>query len=72
MSKYRDALQAWATAHKGWQLTLDLAEKAPVCLGWYLVVDEDYRITGEIADAMEQGWTQADDELGCVRRESAQ
>lgn len=72
MSKYRDALQAWATAHKGWQLTLDLAEKAPACLGWYLVVDEDYRITGEIADAMEQGWTQADDELGCVRRESAQ
>ena len=71
MSKDRNALQAWATAREGWQLTLDLAEKAPAALGWYLVVDEDYRITGEIADAQELGWSQADDELGCVRRESA-
>ena len=72
MSTQRNALQAWATAYEGWQLTLDLAEEAPAALGWYLVVDEDYRTTGEIADAQERGWTQADDELGCVRRESGQ
>lgn len=72
MSKDKDALQAWATEHEGWQLTLDLAEKAPAALGWYLVVDEDNVLTGEIADAMEQGWTQANEDLGCVRRESAQ
>jgi hypothetical protein len=71
MSAQRNALLAWATAYEGWQLTRELAAKCPACLGWYLVVDENGKLTGEIADATEQGWTQADDELGCVRREFA-
>ena len=70
MSTQRIFFLKQKTAYEGWQLTRELAAKCPACLGWYLVVDEDCRITGEIADATEQGWTQADDELGCVRRES--
>ena len=71
MKTDRDALQAWADNHEGWQLTRELAAKCPPCLGWYLVVDENGKLTGEIADAQDRGWSQADEDLGCVRRESA-
>ena len=71
MSKDKDALQAWAIEYEGYQLTEELAEKCPACDGWYLVVDESGKLTGEIADAQERGWTQANDVLGCVLRESA-
>ena len=70
MNTKRDALQEWANEHEGRQLTQELAAKCPACLGWYLVVDENGKLTGDIADAQERGWSQANEDLGYVRRES--
>lgn len=70
MNADRVALFVWAETHEGRQLTRELAAKCPACLGWYLVVDENGKLTGEIADAQERGWSQANEDLGCVCRES--
>jgi hypothetical protein len=64
----RDALQDWAQAHIGEQLTHELADTAPCCEGWFLLVDEDGDLTGDLADAQDsRTYTACNDALGCVR-----
>jgi hypothetical protein len=65
----RDSLQDWAQEHAGEQLTRELADTAPCCEGWFLLVDEDGDLTGDLADAQdfERKYTACNDALGCVR-----
>jgi len=65
----RDSLQDWAQEHVGEQLTRELADTAPCCEGWFLLVDEDGDLTGDLADAQdsERKYTACNDALGCVR-----
>jgi hypothetical protein len=64
----RDSLQDWAQAHIGEQLTRELADTAPCCEGWFLLVDEDGDLTGDLADAQDsRTYTACNDALGCVR-----
>jgi hypothetical protein len=44
-----------------------LAATCPCCWGWYLIVDADGDLTGDLAEADDERYTQADDVLGCVR-----
>ena len=68
----RDSLQDWAQEHAGEQLTRELADTAPCCDGWFLLVDEDGDLTGDLADAQDsRKYTACNDALGCVRLRTA-
>ena len=68
----RDALQDWAQEHISEQLTRELADTAPCCEGWFLLVDEDGDLTGDLADAQDsRTYTACNDALGCVRLRTA-
>jgi hypothetical protein len=63
----RDALQAWLGEHRGDQMTPDLAATCPACEGWYPIVGMLGVLTGDLAAADDERYTQADDVLKCVR-----
>ena len=63
----RDSLQDWAQEHEGEHMTPELAATCPCCWGWYPIVDADGVLTGDLAAADDERYTQADDVLGCVR-----
>ena len=63
----RDALQAWVGQHRGERMNVDLAATCPACEGWYPIVDADGDLTGDLAEADDERYAQADDALGCVR-----
>ena len=67
MSKYRDTLQAWATAYEGERMDAELAAKCPSCSGWYPIVNDYLQLTGELAEAGDTGYQLVSDELGCVQ-----
>ena len=62
-----DLLERWASWHEGEHMTPELAATCPQCEGWYLIVDADGDLTGDMAAADDERYTQADDVLGCVR-----
>ena len=68
----RDLLQDWAQEHIGEQLTRELADTAPCCEGWYPIVDQHGVLTGDLAAADDERYTQADDVLRCVRLQEGQ
>lgn len=63
----RDALQAWVGEHRGEFMNVDLAATCPACEGWYPIVGMLGVLTGDLAAADDERYTQADDVLGCVR-----
>ena len=65
-----EKLRDWASRFLGQQLTRELASTAPDADGWFLVVDHENDLTGEIAEAQDADYEQANDMLGCVRRKS--
>ena len=67
MATERDALQAWVGEHRGERMTVDLAATCPACEGWYPIVGMLRVLTGDLAAADDERYTQADDILGCVR-----
>ena len=67
-----DLLERWASWHKGEHMTPELAATCPQCEGWYLIVDADGDLSGYLAAADDERYTQADDVLGCVRLQEAQ
>jgi hypothetical protein len=67
MATQRDTLQAWVDEHRGEHMNVDLAATCPPCEGWYPIVDTDGDLTGDMAEADDERYTQADDVLGCVR-----
>ena len=62
-----DLLERWASWHEGEHMTPELAATCPCCWGWYPIVDADGDLTGDLAEADDERYTQADDVLGCVR-----
>jgi len=67
MATERDTLQAWASWYEGHHMTVELAATCPACEGWYPIVDQHGVLTGDLAAADDERYTQADDILGCVR-----
>jgi hypothetical protein len=67
MATERDALQAWVDEHRGEHMNVDLAATCPPCEGWFPIVDQHGVLTGDLAAADDERYTQADDVLGCVR-----
>ena len=63
----RDALHCWAENHRAERMNVDLAATCPACEGWYPIVDQHGVLTGDLAAADDERYTQADDILGCVR-----
>jgi|GEM_PF-1752849 len=63
----RDVLQVWADEHRGEHMTPELAAACPPCEGWYPIVGMLGILTGDLAQADDERYTQADDALKCVR-----
>ena len=63
----RDALHYWADNHRAEHMNVDLAATCPPCEGWFPIVDQHGVLTGDLAAADDERYTQADDVLGCVR-----
>jgi len=63
----RYALQVWVGEHRGEHMNVDLAATCPACEGWFPIVDQHGVLTGDLAAADDERYTQADDVLGCVR-----
>ena len=62
-----DLLERWASWHEGEHMNVDLAATCPACEGWYPIVDADGDLSGYLAEADDERYTQADDALKCVR-----
>jgi hypothetical protein len=67
-----DLLERWASWHEGEFMNVDLAATCPPCEGWYPIVDQHGVLTGDLAAADDERYTQADDVLGCVRLREGQ
>jgi len=67
MATERDTLQAWVGEHRGDCMTPELAATCPPCEGWYPIVGMLGILTGDLAQADDERYTQADDILRCVR-----
>lgn len=67
MATERDLLQAWIEQHDGDRVDAALANKIPPCEGWYPIVDDYLRLTGELAAADDTQYRLVSDALGCVQ-----